>query len=217
MKYLSWSEKKILDFSEEHVTSLYNHGFVFTRKNRGVMDQTRSVRINLREFELSSENRRILKKTDSIRHKLYDLPCTTYKWEIGKLGKNFYDTKFGPGVFSANKIKELLTHPQKNNFNCVFVFSEDAAHVGYAICYQNESLLHYSYPFYSLEYPNKNIGMRMILDAIMWAQECGKKHIYLGSAQRPTDTYKFQFAGIEWFDGKKWQIDIQSLKKILNS
>ena len=47
------------------------------------------------------------------------------------------------------------------------------------------------------------------------AKEHGKKYIYLGSSQRPADTYKLQFAGLEWFDGKMWQTDLEKLKKTL--
>ena len=49
---------------------------------------------------------------------------------------------------------------------------------------------------------------------IQWAKENNKKFVYLGSLQRPTDTYKLQFEGIEWFDGKKWKTDLEEVKKI---
>ena len=51
--------------------------------------------------------------------------------------------------------------------------------------------------------------------AVQSAKASGKQYIYLGSAQRPNDTYKFQFDGIEWFDGESWQTDFEKLKNIL--
>ena len=81
------------------------------------MYQTRSLRIDLKKFELSSENRRVLKKTEDLRLKIEDLPIKNYDWKIGKMAKNFYETKFGKGTFSANKVKELLTDNKKSNFN----------------------------------------------------------------------------------------------------
>ena len=57
--------------------------------------------------------------------------------------------------------------------------------------------------------------MGMMLKAINYAKENGKKYIYLGSAQRPTDTYKLQFKGLEWFDGERWSEDLGELKKVL--
>ena len=107
--YLKWNSKIIKNFSEKNIANLYDNGFVFTRENKGSMDQTRSLRINLDTFELTSENKRILRKTEHIFMKTYALPYEEYHWSIGKLAKNFYDTKFKKGTFSAQKIKELLT------------------------------------------------------------------------------------------------------------
>ena len=54
--YLSWKKQILTDFSSENICTSYADGFVFTRRGKGEMDQTRSVRIDLAKFELSSEN-----------------------------------------------------------------------------------------------------------------------------------------------------------------
>jgi len=83
------------------------------------------------------------------------LPFPDYHWSIGKLAKDFYDTKFGDGTFSANKVKELLT--TKHNFNRLFVYtagqktSGEERGLGYTICFESDEILHYSYPFYNLQ------------------------------------------------------------------
>ncbi len=207
----------VKDLSPETITKMYSDGFVFTRRGKGKMDQTRSVRIDLSKFEVSSENRRILRKTEDISLETIPLPYSEYHWSIGKLGKDFYDSKFGERTFSANKIKELLTDADQSSFNLVlkYIYTDEA--VGYTICYTNKDILHYSYPFYELTNTSQfsNIGIGMMTKAIVWAKDNNKKYVYLGSAQRPTDTYKFQFAGAEWFDGEKWKTDIEDLKEIL--
>lgn len=230
--YLKWQEKTITDFSDANINVLYDRGFVFTRAGKGVMNQTRSLRIDLSKFELSSENRRVLKKTGDLRLTKAPLPYADYHWSIGKLGKDFYETKFGPPrpmsglveagegtsgpVFSANKMKELLTEPDKSNFNQLFIYHhEDAEKVGYCIVRETGALIHYCYPFYKLDTTLPNLGLGMMLHAILLAQSAGKKYVYLGSFQRPTDTYKLQFAGLEWWDGKKWQTDLENLKKTI--
>lgn len=212
--YLVWQKKTIEPGDDAAVTAAYEAGFVFTRVARGAMDQTRSVRIDLSKFELSSENRRILKKTDGLELNSTILPYADYSWQIGKLAKDFYDTKFGDGTFSANKVKEILTDSAKSNFNQLFMYKIQDVTVGYCVIYTNEKLVHYCYPFYTLENDRPNLGMGMMLRAILWAQEQGKKYIYLGSFQRPTDVYKLQFAGLEWFDGEVWQTSLEELKKI---
>lgn len=221
--YLSWNQKTISDFSEKNIASLYNEGYVFTRKGKGVMNQTRSVRIDLRKFELSSENKRILRKVEALDLNITPLPYSKYSWEIGKLAKDFYDKKFGNGTMTANKVKELMTDKDKSNFNSVFMYSMNderltiSKPIGYAICYTNDEVFHYSYPFYELRTPNselKNIGLGMMTLAIVAAQKNNKEYIYLGSFQRPTDVYKLQFKGLEWFDGTSWSHNTDALKKI---
>jgi len=212
-KYLKWNEQTIQDFSNENINSLYNQGYVFTRVEKGYMNQTRSLRIDLSKFELSSENRRILRKAENLKLEIQNLPLTDYHWSLGKLAKDFYDTKFGDGVFSANKVKEILTTQQ--NFNKLFIYKIETKKIGYCIVRETNEIVHYSYPFYNLENPVQSLGMAMMLKSIVYAKENSKKYIYLGSAQRPTDTYKLQFKGLKWFDGEKWSEDLEELKGIL--
>ncbi len=240
--YLSWAEKTLTEFDDTAIESAYNAGFVFTRIDKGVMNQTRSLRIDLTKFELSSENRRVLGKTEDLNLLVSPIPYEKYDWSIHKMGKEFYAKKFGEKTFSAQKIKELITDKEKSNFNRLLVYSlksvipteaegslshglrdssaplhsaqnDKNAPVGYCIAMETQNILHYCYPFYNLAVNYPNLGMGMMLKAIVWAKENNKKHIYLGSFQRPTDVYKLQFAGIEWFDGQNWQTDITKLKE----
>ncbi len=137
-----------------------------------------------------------------------------------------------------------MTDAEKGNFNRLFVYdlipseaegspvrsikegnpwtplrsAQDGVNkpVGYAICFETPSILHYSYPFYDLETSDKNMGMGMMVRAIQYAKKYGKDYCYLGSAQRRGDTYKLQFKGLEWFDDKTWQTNIDLLKTILS-
>ena len=106
--YLSWKEQTITDFSTQSIEFMYNQGYVFTRTGKGNMKQTRSLRIDLRKFELSSENKRILKKAADLHVSVEPVPYMDYTWRIHKMGKDFYEKKFGPKTFSAQKIKELI-------------------------------------------------------------------------------------------------------------
>lgn len=189
---------------------MYQNGYLFTRINRGVMQQTRSVRINLGKFELTSENRRILKKGEDISSEEFPIPYFHYDWKIGKMAKDFYDTK-APHSFTVNKIKELLTTNQ--NFNKLIKYSD----CGYVITYENSHILHYCYPFYDLAQSPRDMGLIMMTKAIVNAKAKNISYVYLGSLQRPSDVYKLQFQGVEWFDGKLWQHDIDEAKYILKN
>ena len=214
--YLSWNKKNITDFTDEYIESMYDTGYVFTRVGKGVMNQTRSLRIDLRKFELSSENKRVLKKTEDLILTPATIPYAEYDWSIHKMGKEFYEKKFGEKTFSAQKIKELITDKDKSSFNKLLVYKLKDEFIGYCIALETKNILHYCYPFYNLQPTTYNLqpntGMGMMLKAIVWTKENGKKYVYLGSFQRPTDTYKLQFSGLEWFNGAKWNQEISELK-----
>ncbi len=219
MAYLNWDTKIITDFSQKNIATMYDAGYVFTRVDKGVMNRVRSFRVNLSVFEASSENRRIMRKSEHLSMTAVPLPYSDYSWEIGKLAKDFYD---GIGAhFTANKVKELLTEKDSTNFTTLLVFTDTRTQipVGYVICYEGgpagETLLHYSYPFYVEDPAEPSRGLGMMTQAIEWAKAGGKKYIYLGSLQRSNDTYKLQFHGSEWFDGKNWRVDTEELKEIL--
>lgn len=214
--YLKWNTKTITDLTESNINTLYNQGFLFTRTGRGQMYQTRSLRVDLSNFILSSENKRILKKTANIQMQVAVLPYQNYHWSIHKMGKDFYTIKFGDKTFSANKIKELMTDKTKSNFNWLFIYQDAKAEsqnaIGYCLATQTNQLIHYCYPFYDLDRSPKDMGLGMMLRAILYSQNNNKEYIYLGSYSRPTDTYKLRFKGLEWFDRTNWQTDLNQLK-----
>lgn len=213
--YFKVSEKA-LNTAIESITEAYNAGFLFTRKAKNLMIETISLRINLMEFNLSSENRRVLRKAENIKVQLFDLPYSEYNWQIHTLGKEFYTKKFGDNIMSASKIKEIFTDPAKSNFNKVFRYSDSSSRIiGYTPSFINEEIVHYAYPFYDLTTStSNNIGMAMMLLAINWSKENGKKYIYLGSVTKKSSLYKLQFNSIEWWNYKEktWDKDPEKLK-----
>lgn len=219
--YFHWKTLTKPDASPTEIIKLYSEGFVATRVGKGEFHQTRSFRVRLNEFNPSSENRRILRKVEHIKVTAHPIPYADYHWSIHKLAKDFYTTKFGEDVFSANKIKELLTNAGASSFNTVLVYTDTKTNnvVGYCIALTLEDdqhgMMHYSYPFYKEDPTNPSLGLGMMLLAITWAQTHKHEFAYLGSLQRPSDTYKLQFTGQEWFDGTAWQQDITPLKQVL--
>ena len=216
MAYLNWDTKIITDFSPENIEKMYEDGYVFTRVDHGVMNKTRSFRVKLSDFEMSSENRRILRKVKHLKLEASLIPYRDYSWKISKLAKDFYKNR--DAKFSANKIKKLLTD-KKTNFNTLFTYKDtrNESIVGYVICYESFIILHYSFPFYVENSNEPSLGLGMMIQAINYTKEKDLKYIYLGSLQRPSDTYKLQFSGGEWFDGKSWQEDTDSLRFILKN
>ena len=167
------------DLEEGDKTSeIYTSGFLPTRLKKGRFCLARSLRINMAKFELSSENRRILRKNEQLMMKIDDLSDYPYHWSIGKMAKDFYTNRFGKKVFSPQKVKELF---RGDFFTHVFVYShykcaderdiEDVEYdvslnridclgdnvgtddnpegaLGFCLVMMNDDFLHYAYPFY---------------------------------------------------------------------
>lgn len=216
MCYLNWGNKILSEPTNNNIDFAYDQGYVFTRTAKNSMIQTRSVRVNLSKFNLSSENKRILRKTENITLKTAPLPHPDYNWKIHKLGKDFYQTKFGEKTFSANKIRELCQNNETSNFNLLFSFYNvvTAQTIGYCVCRQTDSILHYAYPFYDLTDTTPNLGIGMMTKTIDWAKKIGKKFVYLGSIQNVAGLYKCQFYGFEWWTKTTWSTDINKIKNI---
>lgn len=218
-KYLAWNRTKIVDFSDQNITKMYNKGFVFTRIGRGIMSQTRSIRIPLDNFSLTSENRRVIKKTNELIISEQQLPISMadYDWSIQKLAKEYYRQKFGEKVFSVNKIKYLLSS-NESNFNLLLKYTDIYNEtVGYSIVFTGKEIFHYAYPFYFLDKYRNNYGMSMMIHSILYSIDKGCRYIYLGSGSTPLDIYKTQFRSLEWYNYNYWEKDIDKLKNVLKN
>lgn len=215
--YLVWDSKVIDPDAEPRVTDAYAKGYVFVRTGKGKMNQTRSVRIALARYIPTSENRRVKRKTEDLVMTVRKLPLLkcSETWAIQKMGKDYYQAKFGPGVFSGNKLNQLLSSENASNFNILFTFIIQDEIFGHAIAYANGSLLHYAYPFYRFDINVGNYGIKMMIMAVEWAQQTDKSYTYLGSATKPTDGYKLQFSGLQWYNRNKWCEDLEMLKSII--
>jgi len=190
----------------------YNRGYVFTRIRKGGMDKVRSVRVALDTWSMTSENRRLMRKTEGLALTAVTLPLRDYSWKIAKLAKDFYRTR--NATFSANRVKEILVG--QNNFNTLLVYSHNESVVGYTACFETPRVLHYAYPFYVEDSSlGRDCGMGMMLRAIAYAKESHKQYVYLGSLSRSPDSYKLQFKNIEWFDGTQWQTDRDAAKALV--
>lgn len=198
----------------DEVEKIYDNGFLPIRSMPNVFYLSRNVRVVLDKFELSSENRRILKKTENFRSDLIPLSEFTYTKEIQKFCKDYTEQKLGKGLFPAAAIKSIFTGKV---FNHVFVFKEIPTQksIGYAICYISKNILQYAHAFYNLDYLKDNLGARMILEAITWADKNNKKYAYLGTCYEPSALYKIEFKGVEFFNGFEWSDNLEELKELI--
>ncbi len=197
----------------DDLNRIYSMGFLPSRTRKTLFYLGRSLRIDLDKFSMSSENRRIKRKTTYIKEEIRKLDDFNYSYKIGKMGVDFYKERFGRKILSAYRIKWLFT---KSNCTDVIIYydkNDKDKVIGYCVIYLTDKILHYAYPFYDLDYLNKNLGIGMMLRSIRWSKENNLKYLYLGTCYTESSLYKTQFSGIEFFNGFKWDSDIDNLKE----
>ncbi len=204
----------LLKEAGDEVGKIYGNGFLPIRSLPDVYYLSRSLRVDLGQFELSSENRRILKKTENFQGKMIPLSEFDYTVEVQKLCRDYAEERLGKDAFPVPAIKSVFSGQV---YNQVLVFREGDREVGYAVCFANDNLLQYAHAFYDLSFLTENLGARMMLEAVSWAKENGKSFAYLGTAYEESSLYKTEFKGVEFFNGFAWSKNIDELKAFIKA
>ena len=202
--------------SSEDIHALYAAGFLPAflppaAHCRLFYQAPQSVRVDVRQFSPSSENRRILRKTEQFTFSV--CPREEFQYNpivVGKFCKEYFDAKFGKGVMSVSRIKRIFHAPMITH---IFTFSREGKRVGYVAAFLSDTLFHYAFAFYDLAWYRENLGIGMMTQCVVWAQSKGKQFIYLGSVRDEKGLYKTQFPGWEFWDGAQWVHDKEELKR----
>jgi len=197
----------------DDVDKIYEMGFLPMRSKKDFYYLCRSVRVDLNRFQPSSENRRILRKTEDFQHELISLEDFDYTPSVQKICKDWFEQKFGKGKISAAALRKIFT---RGIFTHVFAWKKDSQVIGYAVANSHEDLLHYAHVFLDPQFSKANLGARMMLEAVLWAKENDKKYIYLGTSYTRPSLYKTQYDGVEFFNGSFWSDNIKELKYLID-
>lgn len=178
----------------------YQQGLLPQRNQKDLWYFESSSRANLSQFNLSSENRRILKKTDNFsftKTKSEDfifninVQKEIFNW-IKQLGWNF----------PISSVKKIFTD---HLFNTIYTwFDENNQIVAYSICYFSDSISHIAYVFYNPKYNHSNLPIRLVLQTIIDSHEQNLQFCYLGRFSSETGFYKRNMPGFEYFKDNQW-------------
>ena len=175
----------------------------------------RNLRVDLRRFEPSSENRRILRKGQGIEAELMPREQFDYSPARRQAWKAFADERFGRDIMSFERLDKLMSGPVISH---VLRFADKATgqEVGVALILVAEpEFAFYYYAFYDLGYFQRNLGMIMMTRAVELFAERGFAHLHLGTCYSKRALYKTQFAGIEFFNGFRWSDNLEELRFLL--
>lgn len=179
--------------NNQPVEKNYQQGLLPQRNDSTSFYFESSCRSNLTKFLLSSENRRILRKTEQFTFKRVPI---FYNRDIQK--QIFQWLKGLDWDFPISSVKTIFTN---HIFNYLYVWKFDQKIVAYSICYFSDSISHIAYVFYDPQYSHSDLPIRLSLQAIIDSHQLGLKYCYLG---RFSD-YKRNMPGFENFVGGQWQ------------
>lgn len=172
----------------------------------------RQIRVPLGAFELSSENRRILRKGSNISCRLVPRPEFDYSEQRRKFFKSYADKKWGADIMTWERLDGLFRNQVISH---VLLFQDDntGAELGAAVLYlESPAMAFYYYAFYDLDYVERSLGMFMMTSAVKFFSEQGFAFIYLGTCYSEKALYKTQFDGMEFFNGFRWSRNLEELK-----
>jgi arginyl-tRNA--protein-N-Asp/Glu arginylyltransferase len=199
----------------ETPTDLFGHGFLPSSRNLDRFYLCRQVRVDLKKFKLSSENRRILRKGEGIKAVLLPKAKFEYTSERREFFKTYADIKFGKDVMSYERL-DLLFEGAITSHVLIFTDARSGEEVGTVTLYlEPNHLAYYYYAFYDLNYYSRNLGMFMMTSAVAMFAERGFRYLYLGSCYLENALYKTQFVGAEFFNGVCWSQNLKELNYLI--
>ena len=199
----------------ETPADFFSRGFLPSSRELDRFYLCRQVRVSLRQYQPSSENRRILRKGKGISVRLLKRADFDYTAQRRGFYKTYTDIKFGKDTMSYERLDSLFTGRMTSHL-LLFTDAASGAEVGTATLYlEPPAVAYYYYAFYDLNYYSRNLGMFMMTSAAALFAERDFEFLYLGSCYSRNALYKTQFAGAEFFNGVRWSEDLEELKYLI--
>lgn len=187
---------------QKPIDQIYSEGFLPQRNQKNLWYFDSSCRSNLSKFSLSSENRRILKKTEIFRHS--GLPRIDFQSSPSILKTCHQWASVLNWDFPINSIKNVFTN---HIFNFFYQwFDQSNRPIAYSVCYSSNTISHIAYVFYDPQYSHQDLPIRLTLQTIIDSQQRNLKYCYLGRFD-PTSRlgfYKRTLPGFEYFANNDW-------------
>jgi arginine-tRNA-protein transferase len=200
------------------LTEIYDKGFLPYTGNINIESDlfylARSLRVDLQNFDDTSENRRVNRLVEPLEIKLEVLDKSTFDTkdtEFVAFCSNYINERIGEDNMSLERWDYILAQEIGTHF---FKFSNSEKVLGYVLAAINEELVHYWFAFFDTEYMRTHsLGKWMMWRVIHWSKDNNKKNIYLGTAYKPAALYKIRdHKGLEFWDGQKWNTETKMLK-----
>ena len=178
----------------------YQQGLLPQRNQKGLYYRQTSCRSNLSNFALSSENRRIIKRTRDFSFKKIPLSNFNYSLQTQKTLSSWVNQL--NWKFPTSSIKNIFT---RHVFNQLYIWKDPNSHIiAYSICLFSPAISHIAYVFYHPSLSHSNLPIRLTLQVIIDSYQLQLKYCYLGRFSPSIGYYKRNMPGFEHFTNNSW-------------
>jgi arginyl-tRNA--protein-N-Asp/Glu arginylyltransferase len=199
----------------ETPADLFEAGFLPSSRELDRFYLARHIRVRLKDFSASSENRRVLRKCAEVSWRLVPQEEFRLTEERRAFCKSYADARFGAEVMTEARLETLFVSPVATH---VLVFEDAGAQreLGYVVLYlESPRVAFYYYSFYDLAYFDRSLGLCIMTSAVQLFASEKFDYLYLGTCYSERALYKTQFSGFEFFNGFQWSDDVKELKYLI--
>lgn len=177
----------------------------------------RQIRVPLQEWKPSSENRRLLRKTDRWRAELIPRAAFDYSVRRRAAWLTFAEARFGAGAMPGERLDRLMSGAVVTHL-LHFTDEPTGAEVGTALLFlEAPRVAFYYFAFQTLAPEVRPAGMAMMTQAVEQFAQAGWTYLHLGSCYSEKALYKVQFEPLEFFNGFRWSRNISELKHLIRT
>lgn len=206
--------------TQAELPEIYDKGFLPYTANLSIEGDifylARSLRVDLKRFEDTSENRRVNRLVEPLNVKIELVKKADFDVnspEFSDFCKSYINQRIGDDNMSMERWKYILSREVGSH---LLMFSTEEKFLGFVLAAIEGDIFHYWFAFFDTEYMRTHsLGKWIMWRTIKWAKENGLNYVYLGTAYKPSALYKIRdHKGLEFFDGKGWNQDTKRLKEL---
>ncbi len=164
-----------------------------------------SARIDVKKFQLSKSQRRIMGRNSTLHRQSNSPWATEAQYD---LFKTYLDTRHADGGMADMDVFEFAAMIEETPVNSQVIEYLTEAGSLEAVCLTDifDDGVSLVYSFFNTEFSKQSLGIYIILDHIKIAQQSGLPYVYLGYWVPGSKkmAYKAQFKGVEIFYNKNW-------------
>ncbi len=203
----------------ENIETIYEQGFLpYTGEHKSEVPNlyymARSARVNVNNFALSSENRRINKKFDSYNFSIKEYPAENFLKDKNMIHfcLEYFNKRHGPNTMNEERFKRILNYSKETKV-IEYINNETKKPCAYVLEIQSKNIAHYWFSFYDLSLTYLSFGMWLMINRVVSAQQSNKLYYYLGTVYGDKALYKTNIPAMEYWNGSEWVNNINQLKK----